>query len=96
MKAEFTEKNIAAIKDSENLNRNMKSAFFEIHLHHIKRQKKGLLTLKSADRILTSYQKMFCGEKKSAVSRETLTDFISIFSVYTEDELMTWLDARLK
>lgn len=74
------------------LKHDMKTSFFETQLQHLRRRKKGLLTLKAADRILKNYKLMFHFDSPVSFNREICEKFMILFSESTPAELVEWME----
>lgn len=75
------------------LNQEMKTAFFEMQLQHLKRRKKGPLTPKAADHILNNYKRMFHLDSPVSFTKETLEKFMYLFSEEPPTVLVSWLES---
>lgn len=75
------------------LNQDMKTAFFEIQLQHLKRRKKSPLTPKAADHILKNYKKMFHLDSPVSFTEETIKKFMYLFSEESPAVLVKWLES---
>lgn len=75
------------------LNQDMKTAFFEMQLQHLKRRKKSPLTLKAADHILKNYKRMFHLDSSVSFPKETLEKFMYLFSEESPAVLVKWLES---
>lgn len=75
------------------LTQDMKTAFFEMQLQHIKRRKKGPLTPKAADHILKNYKIMFHFDSPIAFSDDDLREFTVLFSRESPAELAEWIES---
>lgn len=75
------------------LNQDMKTAFFEMQLQHIKRRKKGPLTPKAADHILKNYKRMFHLDSPICFTRENCEKFMCLFSEESPAVLVKYLES---
>lgn len=75
------------------LTQDMKTAFFEIQLQHLKRRRKGPLTPKAADHILKNYKLMFHLDSPVSFSDENRETFILLFSEESPAKLAEWIES---
>lgn len=75
------------------LTQDMKTAFFEMQLQHLKRRKKSPLTPKAADHILKNYKIMFHLDSTVSFSDENCREFIYLFSKESPAELAEWIES---
>ena len=76
-----------------NLTQDMKTAFFEIQLQHLKKRKKGPLTPRAADHILKNYKLMFHFDSPVSFSAENRLTFIDLFPQESPAELAEWIES---
>lgn len=75
------------------LNQDMKTSFFEMQLQHLKRRKKGPLSIKMADHILKNYKLMFHFDSPVSFTRENCEKFALLFSEASPAKLVEWIES---
>lgn len=75
------------------LTQDMKTAFFEMQLQHLKKRKKSPLTPKAADHILNNYKLMFHFDSPISFTDENRQEFMFLFSKESPAELADWIES---